>query len=353
MTASRDSLPTDASYFPRDDRAASQESLQKARTVRQASAEGCTRLRLYRDIRLGMGETWAIQEGSLVICLQSGYTDLNRDPIPKDEFELVYGDVYIVCRLYADMWALCARLSLDSPVTASSIHRETGVITRGFENIKFLPLCAVTLAANFSAFDRRCASYRKRHPNSSIFPSGGFRITPPERSHSLAASKEIFQRLRPEIQLPSVVFEVCNGFSELNSGTAWTPLDHHIPKNTLNATDSGKQPEGRRTLKKMWSRLRSSDLNRASESGRDSSPANFCLQRSPTPSLGKEISSLQKELSALQKELDASGRATLTEQRGHVKQRRSIRDFFFRSDRRPKREIPSGSGSSLEEKEER
>ncbi|KAL1965922.1 hypothetical protein VTN77DRAFT_5055 [Rasamsonia byssochlamydoides] len=341
LTASRDSLPMDVLFSPKDDRAASQESLRKVRTLPQASAEGCTRLRLYRDIRLGLGETWAIQEGSLVICLQSDYTDLNRDPIPKDEFELVYGDVYVVCRLYADMWALCARLSLDSPVTALSIHKETGIPARGFENIKFLPLCAVTLAANFSAFDKRCASYRKRHPNSGIFPSGGLRITPPERSHSLAASREIFQKARPEIQLPSVVFDVCN-VSEVKSGTAWTALD----QTSLNAAD-GKQLEGRRTLKKMWCKFRSSDLNRAM----DPLPENLCLRQSRTPSLDKEICSIQQELTALQKELDATKQVTLTEQRGgHVKQRRSIRDFFFRS-ARPKQEIPSGSASSLEEKE--
>jgi hypothetical protein len=351
LTASRESLPADVAY-PKYDSAASQESLRKARTLLQASAEGCTRLKQYRDVRLALGETWAIQEGSLVICLQSGYTDLERDPIPKDEFELVYGDVYVVCRLYADMWALCTRLSLDSPVMASSIHKETGIVVTGFENIKFLPLCAVTLAANFSVFERRCASYRNIYPNSGISPSGGFRVTPPERSHSLAASKEIFQKPHPEIHLPRLVFEICNGFSEVKEETTWTPFDQKSP---LAITGSGKQVEGRRTLRKMWCKLRSSDPSQATESGRDTSPVNLCRPRSQTqsnPSLDKEICSMQDDLSAFQKELDLAKQVTLAERRGgHVKQRRSIRDFFLRFERRPK-EIRSGS-SSFEEKEEK
>lgn len=58
-----------------------------------------------------MGEQWAIEEGSLVIGVGSEYTLLQSYERRTDEFEVSGGDVYVVCSMYADLWALCAKVS--------------------------------------------------------------------------------------------------------------------------------------------------------------------------------------------------------------------------------------------------
>lgn len=185
----------------------------------QIKATGCTRLELRKDVRLDVNETWAIKEGSLVIAIQENYTHL---PSKKedDEFGPKFGEVFVVCRMYPDMWALCARLSFHSPVITDG----TGAVIRGWENIRFLPLCAVTLAANFENFEGRRARAHTTNPQKP-FSGGGLLLEPPRRSHSVKASKEIFnceQGIR--LRLPSIVQELCSGFSEVPKGE-YVPLD--------------------------------------------------------------------------------------------------------------------------------
>jgi hypothetical protein len=220
----------------------------------QSPAKGCTRLLLYKDIRLGLGENWAIREGSLVVCLQPAYTILEHGERQSDEFELFYGDIFVVCRMYADMWALCGKISFQLPIEASEESGEVDRTPKGFENLGFLPLCSVTLAANFGAFSRRHSDYKNRYPKSNIFPGGGLRVTPFKRTHSLHASQEIFQKSKPEIQLPNLVFELSNNFSVVTRGRAYLPLKSEtVPP--PNHTESNGKTRGPTKFKKLWSLL--------------------------------------------------------------------------------------------------
>ncbi|KAN0075614.1 hypothetical protein V8E54_006884 [Elaphomyces granulatus] len=230
----------------------------------QSPAKGCTRLSLYKDIRLGLGENWAIREGSLVVCLQPTYTILACGERQSDEFELFYGDIFVVCRMYADMWALCGKISFQHPIEGSADDAEGDKTPKGFENLGFLPLCSVTLAANFGAFNRRHSSYKNRYPRSSIFPGGGLQVTPPKRTYSLQASQEIFQKSKPEIRLPNMVFELCNNFSAVGRGIGYLPLKSE-PAPTPNHTESNGKTGGPTKLQKLWSLLRSSDSSVSSE----------------------------------------------------------------------------------------
>jgi hypothetical protein len=220
----------------------------------QSPAKGCTRLLLYKDIRLGLGENWAIREGSLVVCLQPTYTILERGERQSDEFELFYGDIFVVCRMYADMWALCGKISFQLPIEASEDNGEVDRTPKGFENLGFLPLCSVTLAANFGAFNRRHSDYKNRYPKSNIFPGGGLRVTPFKRTHSLHASQGIFQKSKPEIRLPNLVFELSNNFSVVTKGRAYLPLKSEtVPP--PNHTESNEKTRGPTKFKKLWSLL--------------------------------------------------------------------------------------------------
>ncbi|XHG00768.1 hypothetical protein AWENTII_004189 [Aspergillus wentii] len=136
------------------------------RSFRQTKAGLCTRLQSYKDIRLGEGEKWAIQEGSLVVCIDPLYTHLDRKERHPDEFEFATGDFYIVCRLYADLWALCAKVSL---APHSESHYD-GVSDNFDTHFAFLPLCTLTLAANLSAFMKRCSGYTKSFQQDIRYP---------------------------------------------------------------------------------------------------------------------------------------------------------------------------------------
>ncbi|RDW93867.1 uncharacterized protein DSM5745_01189 [Aspergillus mulundensis] len=142
----------------------------------------CTRLHSYKDIRLGWGEQWAIQEGSVVIGLGPEYTIFDSQQREEDEFQVAGGDLYVVCSLYADLWALCAKVSLD-PSTSGDTPLK----------FAFLPLCGVTLAQNYSAFVQRSTGGIQYFGSiEEKYPGNGLPVMPPRRSHSLIASKQIF-----------------------------------------------------------------------------------------------------------------------------------------------------------------
>ena len=218
---------------------------------RQTKPGLCTRLQLFKDVRLGVGDKWAIQEGSLVVCIGRSYTHLDRKEGFSDEFELTNGDFYIVCRLYADLWALCVKVSFDS--SAGSYFHDA---TPGENlNLGFLPLCAVTLAANFSGFVRRCFSYKSFHPTEVRYPGNGLTVIPPERSHSVNASKQIFHLERPRIELPSLAHAGYNSLSLEGIDMDYIPLDSTLQQlfsKFERKRERAHQLRSRMSLRNLW-----------------------------------------------------------------------------------------------------
>ncbi|KAL4878432.1 hypothetical protein BJY04DRAFT_196008 [Aspergillus karnatakaensis] len=178
----------------------------------QTNQAFCTRLRSYMDIRLEPGERWAIHEGSLVIGLSPKYTFLGSHEKRVDEFELADGDLYVVCSLYADLWAVCASLSFNRLSQSNNRRR-----------IAFLPLCAVTLAPNYSAFLQRSSS--QRADQGGDYPGSGQPVMPPQRSHSLIASKRAVRGHDIQIQLPLPVQDAFKALTLQHTTEDFVPLN--------------------------------------------------------------------------------------------------------------------------------
>ncbi|KAL4966272.1 uncharacterized protein BDV14DRAFT_208280 [Aspergillus stella-maris] len=174
----------------------------------------CTRLHSYKDIRLGLGEPWAIQEGSLVISICSEYTVLDGHGQNQDEFELSSGEVFVVCSLYADLWALCAKVSFNPLPEGDDPLR-----------VAFLPLCAITLVPNYSAFVQRSTTYSQSYGPHEKYPGNGLPVMPPRRSHSLTASRQIFRGLDDPISLPSAAHEAFRTLALKYIDEDFVPLD--------------------------------------------------------------------------------------------------------------------------------
>lgn len=155
--------------------------------IRQVKPGHCTRLHLCRDVRLAVRDKRALHEGSLVFCIDPSYTYIDRKAAFPDEFQLSRGDRYIVYRLYADLWALCIKITFDPRVPIFSWMKD------GKMDIGFLPLCAVTLAGEIDAFANRCLDYTSDPQSTARYPGNGLTVVPPARSHSLNASKRIAQ----------------------------------------------------------------------------------------------------------------------------------------------------------------
>ncbi|KAL2006987.1 hypothetical protein VTN00DRAFT_8425 [Thermoascus crustaceus] len=335
----RQALSTDPSKGNRKSADLSQQGNKGEMPLLQKAVADCTRLRLCMDIRLGPGETWAMQEGSLVICIDPIYTILNHDVLAQDEFELVHGDVYVVCRMYADMWALCARISFHSPIEASPTMAKSKATPKGAGNLAFIPLCSVTLAANFSAFIRRCSEYGQNPHETPRFPGNGLLVKPPERSHSLNASHEIFQESRPRLRLPNMMFEVCNSFSSEKSGKGFIALDHHPQHTTSRVRSGGKvrlgQLERSMTLRRVWNKLRSSESSA-------SAPAELDTYRKPAenPLSPVQTASSQESQGARKGKVsgsrgsssageDTKPQPETTQREREGKRRKSMRDLIF------------------------
>ncbi|PYI06550.1 hypothetical protein BO78DRAFT_368425 [Aspergillus sclerotiicarbonarius CBS 121057] len=210
------------------------------------------RLQYYKDIRLGLDEKWAIHEGSLVICVDPAYTLSDHGQPRSDEFELVSGDIFVVCRLYADLWALCANASSAPP------ERPFGETT-AIEPMRlaFVPLCAVTLAANFSAFNQRCITYACCETNEPRYPGNGLPVMPPPRSYSLSDGKQIYRGNRRHIAFPEVVYDALNRVSLEGSEADYVLADSPSVENVFSSlTDRGSrrlQRIGKRmSLRKLW-----------------------------------------------------------------------------------------------------
>lgn len=92
----------------------------------------------------------------------------------------------MVQHIYGDMWALCLEISTTKPHCGGIPGAPNEVVGLGF-----VPLCAVTLAANYSTFLERRREYRRNSGTVLLTPSNGARVMPPVRIQSLAVSREI------------------------------------------------------------------------------------------------------------------------------------------------------------------
>ncbi|EGC41112.1 conserved hypothetical protein [Histoplasma capsulatum var. duboisii H88] len=125
---------------------------------------------------------WAIETGSRVICVCDTVAECEYDDI----FPMRLGDAYIVLQLYGDFWASCLKLTLDNqtwsayPIHERNRDRAKSTFICPEENVKFLPLCALTLDANFG-------DYLARHPRNGgpcYSPATGQQVVAPKRSFS-------------------------------------------------------------------------------------------------------------------------------------------------------------------------
>lgn len=219
----------------------------RQRPLRQRNAGLCTRLHSCRDIRLDVGDKWAIQEGSLVVGIDPSYTIFDRHTEHQpDEFEIVNGDFYVVCCLYADLWALCVKMSFDS-LTEDDMNRPSRNCSI---HLGFLPLCAVTLAVNYSSFGRRCF-----RPNQLTHPGNGLRVTPPQRSHSLNASKQIRERKVSDLTFSSMVHDSCKTLTLHGINMEYLPLDSTLQglfADIGGRRDRIQQIGKRMSFRKLW-----------------------------------------------------------------------------------------------------
>ncbi|KAE8147700.1 hypothetical protein BDV25DRAFT_142516 [Aspergillus avenaceus] len=242
-----------SSEEPLDDGRSSQSS------YRQVKPGLCTRLESQKDIRLGADERWAIQEGSLVISIDPSYTLLGRERQP-DEFEIVAGDVYVICRLYADLWALCVKASF---IPQSEPHLGDSTATNTMQ-LAFIPLCAVTLAANFCPFSKRCSRYVRFDTNEPRHPGNGLPVIPPPRSHSLNASKQMFRGNKINIQLPDIVYDTF-GNTPLTSDLDYIPLDSTLEQVLARVRNWGRRPlriRGLFALQRAWNGVKTTGIQK-------------------------------------------------------------------------------------------
>lgn len=230
----------------------------------QTKARLCTRLRFCRDVRLEEHEQWAIQEGSLVVGIDPSYTYIPPQRRRPDEFKLGSGDLYVVCRLYADLWALCVRVSLQS-LTSPDLPAISTTM-----NLAVLPLCAVTLAANFGSFSDRCNRQVVDLQDEVLYSGNGLCVVPPVRSHSLNVCSEIIQRDQCPIRLPTMAHEVWDNFTSLNSpGVDYVPLDSTLDQLFSKVgTKSARIHNIRKSmsLRRLWNSTKSSDSSSRSTS---------------------------------------------------------------------------------------
>ncbi|OJD25652.1 hypothetical protein ACJ73_02974 [Blastomyces percursus] len=125
---------------------------------------------------------WAIETGSRVICVCDTVADWEY----RDVFPMRLGDAYIVLKMYGDFWASCLKLTLNDqtwsayPIYERHRDRTKSTYICPDENVQFLPLCALTLDANFG-------DYLARHPRNGgpcYSPATGQQVVPPERTFS-------------------------------------------------------------------------------------------------------------------------------------------------------------------------
>ncbi|KAL3262681.1 hypothetical protein ABHI18_002562 [Aspergillus niger] len=255
------------------------------------------RLQAYKDIRLGLDEKRSIHEGSLVICVDPAYTLSDHDKPCSDEFDLVSGNIFVVCRLYSDLWALCAGAS---PPQSEKVFGET--ITTEPMRLAFLPLCAVTLAANFSAFNQRCITYARDKSEEPRYPGNGLPVMPPPRTSSLSDGKQISRGNRRHIAFPEVVYDAFDRISEC-SDVDFVPADSSLENVLSDLTDRGSRRlqrlGNRMSIRKLWSESKRPAMGNTEN------------QLSPSPGYPGEPT----ELGAIKRHSDLQRRGSLRSQR--------------------------------------
>ncbi|RAH57036.1 hypothetical protein BO85DRAFT_469128 [Aspergillus piperis CBS 112811] len=201
---------------------------------------------------LRLDEKQSIHEGSLVICVDPAYTLSDHDKPRSDEFDLVSGHIFVVCRLYSDLWALCASASPPQPEKVSGETISTEPM-----RLAFLPLCAVTLAANFSAFNQRCISYAHNKTDEPRYPGNGLPVMPPPRTSSLGDGKQISRGNRRHIAFPEVVYDTFNRVPFERRDPDFVPADSSLENVLSNLTDRGSRRlqrlGNRMSIRKLWS----------------------------------------------------------------------------------------------------
>lgn len=303
----------------------SMDSLQQIRTVNQEPAQGSDCLKSFRDVRTTQEERCAIEEGSLVVCIPPSFVNLSQQLIAPDEFELRLGEIFVVCRMFADMWALCARVR-NSECVAELDQDEL----QKSPNLKFLPLCAVTLASNFSAFTRRCALYRQQHPYSVLFPTGGHLITPPDRLESLEASREYFSRIDGSpIPLPAMVYSICKAPTRLSPGIDYVPLEEYseAEETTQHEADT---TNNQGTLRRFWKKLAAKNADSSAEQQPTAvQQHNIGLSPDGKSSYPRHARQEVSDGEDGKNGQDVAGQGNGTGNR--VSKRKSVRNFFSRS----------------------
>lgn len=300
-------------------------SLQHIRTINQEPVDGTDCLKSTRDVRSTKEERLAIEEGSLVISLPPGFTDLSQQLIAPDEFELRVGELFVVSRMHADMWALCVRIRNSECVADVADVEEL----RASPNIKFLPLCAVTLASNFAAFTRRCAVYRDHYPYARFFPTGGSLITPPDRHESLEASRKYFSRYnRSPIPLPPIVFTLCKAPNRMPVGIDYEPRDDYDEPqedNEAGAVVDAHTKNQHGTLRRFWMKFapKESDSSAAGQQPAETSQHN---NTGLAPD-GKSSYPTQSRQEVSEQDVAEEG----SENGNKISKRKSVRNFFSRS----------------------
>lgn len=327
------------------------DSMHDSQPIIQQPAHGSECLKSLRDVRSTQEERLAIKEGSLVISIPPSFVDISRQLIAPDEFELRLGELFVVCRIFADMWALCARVK-NSHCVADAAEDDL----YDSPNIKFLPLCAVTLASNFASFARRCAIYRMEHTDRDLFPSGWNCISPPERVESLEASRKYFySAIHNQIPLHPMVYVVCRTPNSLPDGTDYEPLQDEqteqprqsqiqsergiVNNNTAEAASTPSivpvkslPTTPQRSLRRFWRRqtVKSSESSTVGDQPAETSQRN---NAGLTPSGKSSYARYARlDLSSEQDSQDADGTAQGGEG-SSISKRRGVRGFFSRSGR--------------------
>lgn len=189
----------------------------------------------------------------------------------RDEFELVPGDLYVVCRLYADLWALCIKMSFDTQTENEGEQSLNSCTVVGF-----IPLCAVTLAVNYSSFLRRCAK-----DESPRYTSNGLPTVPPTRSQSLNAGKQLFQGSGLGVDVPETIYAACRTLSVEGINADFVPLDSNLAP--LFSSFGGRRDRVRQIGKRMlsrkpWHRSKSQAIQQPDESFENRERRSFSLR---------------------------------------------------------------------------
>lgn len=252
------------------------------RPTESHSANRSEALSRYRDIRTAppiQGEAeyvdWIVL-GSSVTCVNA--TTIPTAPDNDDHFELRLGHQYLVAKLFDDQWALCIRCDISknlklhqhsrlgksirkklmftlkskSEKPAAFPHMEKVEYDRNI--INFLPLCAVTLAANFAAYlevkgsagstTNSPASHTRAVVSQSSPPEGGI-VQAPERISSRKEAVKLredgFVKLPEHILIASQV----GPYRGLSTTAHATSTDSRVEPNPAECPDgqgTAKQP---------------------------------------------------------------------------------------------------------------